>query len=60
MTGAQCLAEMPRLSLLSLNRTRVAGHGFGRLCDREHFNAYLEETPTTDEGAIALAEHCRT
>jgi hypothetical protein len=53
--GCASLAEMPRLSLLSLNRTRVAGHGLARLRDNEHFNAYLEETPATDEGVIALA-----
>lgn len=55
--GCASLADMPRLSLLSLNRTRVAGHGLARLRDNEHFNAYLEETPTTDDGVIALAGH---
>jgi hypothetical protein len=54
--GCASLADMPRLGLLSLNRTRVAGHGLARLRDNEHFNAYLEETPATDEGVVALAE----
>jgi hypothetical protein len=55
--GCASLAKMPRLSLLSLNRTRVVGHGLAHLRDNEHFNAYLEETPATDEGVIALAWH---
>ena len=50
------LADMQQLSLLSLNRTRVAGHGVAKLRDNEHFNVYLEETPTTDEGVIAIAQ----
>lgn len=53
--GCASLAEMPQLSLLSLNRTWVVGHGLARLRDNEHLNAYLEETPATDEGVIAFA-----
>jgi hypothetical protein len=50
------LADMQQLSLLSMNRTHVVGHGLAKLCDNEHFNIYLEGTPTTDEGVIALAQ----
>lgn len=53
--GCASLAGMPRLSLLGLNRTRVAGHGLACLRDNEHFHVYLEETPATDDGVIALA-----
>jgi hypothetical protein len=54
--GCAGLAEMQQLSLLSLNRTRVAGHGVAKLRDNEHFNVYLEDTPATDEGVIAIAQ----
>ncbi len=50
---------MQQLSLLSLNRTRVVGHGVAKLRDNEHFNVfnvYLEGTPATNEGVIALAQ----
>lgn len=53
--GCASLAELPRLSLLSLNRTRVEGHGPARFRDNEHLNIYLDATPATDEGVIALA-----
>jgi len=54
--GCAALAEMQQLSLLSLNRTRVAGHGVAKLRDNEHFHVYLEGTPATDEGVIAIAQ----
>lgn len=54
--GVAALADMQKLSLLSLNRTRVAGHGVAKLRDNEHLNVYLEETPATDEGVIAIAQ----
>src|SRR5688572_7918047 len=54
--GCARLAEMSQLSLLGLNRTRVMGHGLAKLRDNEHFNLYLEGTPATDEGVIALAQ----
>jgi hypothetical protein len=54
--GVAALADMQRLGLLSLNRTRVAGHGVAKLRDNEHFNVYLEETPATEEGVIAIAQ----
>jgi hypothetical protein len=49
------LTEMPRLSLLSLKRTRVVGHGLSLLRDNDQFHVYLEGTPATDEGVIAIA-----
>jgi internalin A len=54
--GCAALAEMQQLSLLSLKRTRGAGHGVAKLRDNEHFNVYLEGTPATDDGVIAIAE----
>jgi hypothetical protein len=54
--GCAALSEMPQLSLLSLNRTQVIGHGLSKLRDNEHFNVYLESTPATYDGVIALAE----
>ena len=41
---------------LSLDRTRVVGHGLASLRDNEHFSIYLEGTPATNEGGyIPLA-----
>jgi hypothetical protein len=54
--GCAALAEMRQLRLLSLNRTRVTGHGVAALRDNKFFNVYLEGTPATDEGVIALAQ----
>ena len=54
--GCAALAEMPQLSLLSLNRTRVAGYGLAALRNNEHFNVYLEGTPASDKGVIAIAQ----
>jgi hypothetical protein len=54
--GCAALAGMQHLSLLSLNRTRVTGHGLANLRDNEHFNVYLEGTPATDDGVIAIAQ----
>ncbi len=53
--GCASLVEMQRLFLLSLNRTRVVGHGLASLRDNENLNVYLDGTPATDEGVIALA-----
>ena len=58
--GCAALAEMQQLSLLSLKRTRVVGHGLAKVRDNEHFNVYLEGTPATDEGVIALHSEFRT
>jgi hypothetical protein len=54
--GCAALAEMRQLSLLSLNCTRVTGHGLASLPNNDRFNLYLEGTPATDAGVIALAE----
>jgi internalin A len=54
--GCAALAELQQLSLLGLNRTHVVGYGLAALRDNEHFNVYLEGTPATDEGVIALTE----
>lgn len=54
--GCMALAGMPQLSMLSLCRTHVSGHGLAVLRDNEYFNLYLEQTPATDAGVIALAE----
>jgi hypothetical protein len=54
--GCAALAEMQQLSLLSLNRTRVTGRGVAKLRDNKHFNVYLEGTPATEEGVVAIAQ----
>lgn len=54
--GVAALADMQNLGLLSLNRTRVVGHGVAKLQDNEKFNLYLDETPATDDGVIAIAQ----
>jgi hypothetical protein len=54
--GCAALGEMAKLSLLSLNRTQVTGHGLSNLCDDDHFSVYLEGTPATDEGMVAMAQ----
>jgi hypothetical protein len=54
--GCEALGGMPQLFLLSLCRTRVSGYGLAAVRDNEHFNLYLNETPVTDAGVIALAE----
>jgi hypothetical protein len=40
---------------LGLNCTRVTGHGLASLRDNKHFNLYLDGTPATAEGVVALA-----
>jgi hypothetical protein len=54
--GCAMLGNMQRLTLLSLNRTRVTGLGLASLNDNEHFSVYLECTPATDEGVVALTQ----
>jgi internalin A len=54
--GCVALAGLPQLFLLSLCRTRVTGYGLAAVRDNEHFNLYLEQTPATDAGVIALAK----
>lgn len=54
--GVAALADMPKLGLLGLRRTQVVGHGVAKLRDNEHFHLNLDETPTTDEGVIAIAQ----
>jgi internalin A len=54
--GVAALAEMQKLFLLSLKNTRVVGHGVAKLRDNEHLSVYMDETPATDEGVIAIAQ----
>lgn len=53
--GCEELTGLYRLGLLGLDATKVTGRGLALIPDNKGLSIYLDETPASDEGVVALA-----